>query len=127
MHLIAAPHIAGLLPARVRTTPTAFCYSNTELSTLPDQLRAHLFAAAESILDATVGCLQRKSYPYELQRAALHFADEIASLITSAQATPLSPARSRYRTRQEMDAEVQGIVTHLHERIADICSEVHDD
>ncbi len=54
--MLAAPQIAGLLPARVPlAAPDPFIYVNPRLAELPDAQQERLFEAAQTLLDVAVG------------------------------------------------------------------------
>lgn len=57
--LLAAPKIAGLLPARVGTPepPVTFSHENPGFAALPESTRAKLFEAVAGLLDAAAECL----------------------------------------------------------------------
>jgi hypothetical protein len=128
MLLLTAPHIAGLLQAHSSVPPISFCYSSSNLSALPNHLQAHLFNATETLLNIAVTCLQGNCHSYQLQRAALQFAGEVTSLVAPIKDTAFqyiaSDTEAHIRTREEMDAELQAIISQMHERIATIRGEV---
>ncbi len=125
---IAAPQIAGLLPARVTSRDNAtYQYSDSRLATLSPAARRQLANATDVLLSLALACLSDPTAnPATLSVGCMRFANDIAYLtshsrvptgIPAPMPAPLIP-KQRYRTRAEMDAEVHTIIDQMQDRLA---------
>jgi hypothetical protein len=111
--LLNAPKIAGLLAASVG--PTTFQFSDGRLAGLTHDTRHNLISACQQLLSLALDCLtSAESKTPALNMACMRFAGEIERLATP-NSRPSSSLRQplRYRSRVEMDAELQGITEQL--------------
>jgi hypothetical protein len=115
--LLTAPKIAGLLPAS--TGSTTFQLTDTRLAALSYDTRQHLISACQQLFSLALDCLTSAEPKIPaLNMACMRFAAEIERL-AAPYSRPSSPLRPplRYRSRAEMDAELQGITDQLLEHL----------
>jgi hypothetical protein len=120
--LLAAPKIAGLLAAPAGST--TFQFSDGRLAGLTHDTRQHLISACQQLFILALDVLTSdESKTPALNIACMRFAGEIERL-----ATPKGHSSSslrqplRYRSRVEMDAELQGITEQLLDHLGDLPS-----
>ena len=122
--LLAAPPIAGLLPATVSSSTVnhrdnhhQYQYADPSLALLPPMTRTQLFEAADQLLKNAVSFLSAASQAVDFEAAGLQFMRDVKALSTTPIVEVITP--SRYRSREEMDAELQVIVDEMATHLAD--------
>jgi hypothetical protein len=113
--LLAAPKIAGLLPASCGTS--TFCFTDQRLAGLAHETRQRLITSCQQLFTVALDILTQPDEKQVLFNiACTRFAIDIERLATAPTRRSLIPTIHqplRFRSRAEMDAEVQILVDQM--------------